>query len=115
MVKDFTVVTSPLGSCAAMRWGSNPHARTTILRQSIFVDCRISFRVSKTFWTWAILHRIMAPLSKGAANKLLEAIYWRGIHAVEVYEFASGPGKFAHGTANPSTANAVPLPLTREA
>ena len=24
-----------LGSCAAMRWGSNPHARTTILRQSI--------------------------------------------------------------------------------
>ena len=32
-----------LGSCAAMRWGSNPHARTTILRQSIFVDCRIFF------------------------------------------------------------------------
>ena len=72
----------------------------------------------------------MAPLSKGAANKLLEAIYWRGIHAVEVYEFAHHFGEFVPGTANPSTANAVPLkvncpvgareatlgcPLTREA
>ena len=57
----------------------------------------------------------MAPLSKGAANKLLEAIYWRGIHAVEVYEFAQHFGEFVPGTANPSTANAVPLPLTREA
>ena len=36
-----------LGSCAAMRWGSNPHARTTILRQSIFVDCRIFFCFSE--------------------------------------------------------------------
>ena len=36
-----------LGSCAAMRWGSNPHARTTILRQSIFVDCRIFFYFSE--------------------------------------------------------------------
>ena len=36
-----------LGSCAAMRWGSNPHARTTILRQSVFVDCRIFFCFSE--------------------------------------------------------------------
>ncbi len=27
--KPFTKVTSPLGSCAARRWGSSPHARTT--------------------------------------------------------------------------------------
>ena len=45
--KILTKVTSPLGSCAAMRWGSNPHARTTILRQSIFVDCRIFFCFSE--------------------------------------------------------------------
>ena len=57
----------------------------------------------------------MAPLSKGAANQLPKAIDWRGIHAVGVYEFAQHFGEFAHGTANPSTANAVPLPLTREA
>ena len=46
-MKTFPKVTSPLGSCAAMRWGSNPHARTTILRQSIFVDCRIFFCFSE--------------------------------------------------------------------
>ena len=45
-----------LGSCAEMRWGSNPHARTTILRQSIFVDCRISFYFSEYLSILKILH-----------------------------------------------------------
>ena len=60
-------------------------------------------RVGKTIWTWSRDAAIMAPLSKGAANKLPKAIYWRGIHAVGVYGFASDSGEFAHGTANPST------------
>ena len=32
-----------------------------------------------------------------------------------LYESAQPFGEFAQGTANPSTADAVPLPLTREA
>ena len=71
--------------------------------------------VRKTFWTRSKDCTIKAPLSKGAANKLPKAIYWRGIQAVGVYEFARHFGEFVLGTANPSTANAVPLPLTREA
>ena len=46
---------------------------------------------------------------------MLEAIDWRGIHAAGVYEFAQHFGESVPDTANPSTADAVPLPLTREA
>ena len=69
--------------------------------------------VSKTFWTCSKDGVIKAPLSKGAANKLLEAIYWRGIHAVGVYEFAEGIGEFVHGTANPSTTFGGPPPFDK--
>ena len=51
----------------------------------------------------------MAPLSKGAAHKLPKAIYERGIPAEGVYEFAQPSGESAPCTANPSTADAVPL------
>ena len=44
---------------------------------------------------------------------MLEAIYWRGIHAVGVYEFAEGIGEFVHGTANPSTTFGGPPPFDK--
>ena len=44
---------------------------------------------------------------------MLEAIYWLGIHAVGVYEFAEGIGEFVHGTANPSPTFGGPPPFDK--
>ena len=52
--------------------------------------------------------RVKAPLSKGAAQKLPEAISVRGIHAAELYEFARHFGESEGCTANPSTAKRSP-------
>ena len=55
-----------------------------------------------------------APMSKGAARKLLLQFCGGGFCG-RMYGFAGVLGEFAAGPANPSTADAVPLPLTREA
>ena len=109
--------------------GRNGSGKTTLLEASAvilgaylrafstYVPARHAFNisegVSKTFWTCSQEGGIKAPLSKGAANKLLEAIYWRGIHAVGVYEFADGIGEFVHSTANPSTTFGGPPPFDK--
>ena len=79
----------------------------------VYPSFPVHIGVSKTFWTCSKDGVIKAPLSKGAANKLLEAIYRRGIHAVGVYEFAEGIGEFVHGTANPSTTFGGPPPFDK--
>lgn len=54
------------------------------------------------------------PLVKGGRKLIAFVNLFAGNSAVGVYEFAEGYGEFTGRTENPSTAYAVPFPLTWE-
>ena len=58
----FTKVTSPLGSRAAMRWGSSPHARTiTEPTVDTIIDCRFVIFMREAAVIPRLFHLEMHP------------------------------------------------------